>query len=123
MQGSGCSTLVYKEGFTCNWDCTRVANDYIIFFVFNRLVIKVKYKDMGVLGNIGGFSKLINEWWFVRLVVSVTLASVFLGCALSGTIVDTLSWRPTFKISLCPHDIGSHYQVNILFSLLHLPLL
>jgi hypothetical protein len=37
-----------------------VVNDYIIFFAFNCFVIKIKYKDMGVLGNIGGFSKLIN---------------------------------------------------------------
>jgi hypothetical protein len=57
--------------------CTRVVNDYIIFFVFNLLVIKVNYKDMGVLGNIGGFSKLINEWWFARLVVNVTLQVFF----------------------------------------------
>jgi hypothetical protein len=40
----------------------KVVNDYIIFSVFNPLVIKVKYKDTGVFGNIGGFSKLINEW-------------------------------------------------------------
>lgn len=60
------------------------------FFAFNCLVIKIKYKDMGVLENIGGFSKL-KRVVVCEIGCECHSPSVFLGCALSGTIVDTLS--------------------------------
>jgi hypothetical protein len=41
------------------------------------------------------------------LVVSVTLASAFLGCALSGTIADTLGRRRAFQISCVPMILGA----------------
>jgi MFS family permease len=39
--------------------------------------------------------------------VSVTLASAFLGCALSGTIADTLGRRRAFQISCVPMILGA----------------
>ncbi|KAH9571351.1 hypothetical protein CY35_02G090200 [Sphagnum magellanicum] len=41
------------------------------------------------------------------LVVSVTLASAFLGCAISGTIADSFGRRRAFQISCVPMIIGA----------------
>ena len=44
---------------------------------------------------------------FAGLVVSVSLASAFLGCALSGTIADVVGRRRAFQISSVPMILGS----------------
>lgn len=40
-------------------------------------------------------------------VVSVSLASAFMGCALSGTIADVVGRRRAFQVSCVPMILGS----------------
>ena len=44
---------------------------------------------------------------YAGFVVSVSLASAFIGCALSGTIADVVGRRRAFQISCVPMILGS----------------
>lgn len=52
---------------------------------------------------------------FTGFVVSVSLASAFLGCALSGTIADAVGRRRAFQISSVPMILGAiirYFQID-----------